>query len=87
MSTKKSSTPRTSASSKPSRIELRQQLARDLAAVLANPELPVPLHNDIGEGLNDLFNNLPRHLICIDETEGYINLLLDAVEAAKGGAI
>jgi hypothetical protein len=36
-----------------SREELRQQLARDLAAALANPEIPVCLYNDISEAITD----------------------------------
>jgi hypothetical protein len=81
MPVKKSNTPKTN---QPTRAELRKKLARDLAAVFSNPELPVSLHNDIGDALNDLFNDLPQQHIRIDESEAYINLLLDAVEAAKG---
>jgi hypothetical protein len=86
MSTKKSNTPRKGVPNRnqKSRAELRKQLARDLASVFSNPELPVSLHNDIGDALNDLFNDLPQEHIRIDESETYINLLLDAVEAAKG---
>jgi hypothetical protein len=49
MSTKKNSKP----APKKSRAELRRQLARDLAAALANPEMPVKLYNDISDAITD----------------------------------
>jgi hypothetical protein len=65
--------------------ELRRKLARDLAAIFANPVTPIRLHNGLGELLNDLFNDLPAEQARIDETEPYINLLLERIEEAKGG--
>ncbi|HEX8843087.1 MAG TPA: hypothetical protein VF791_00375 [Pyrinomonadaceae bacterium] len=38
---------------KKSRAELRAQLARDLAAALANPEIPVVLYNKISAAVTD----------------------------------
>ncbi len=56
---KKTTTPR--AASKPSRIELRKQLARDLAAVMSNPETPVLLYNDIGDVLCEMSSDINYH--------------------------
>jgi hypothetical protein len=36
-----------------SRDGLRKQLARDIAAALANPEMPVKLYNDISDAITD----------------------------------
>ncbi len=57
---KKSSTPRTSPAT-PSRMELRRQLARDLAAVMSNPETPVLLYNDIGDVLCEMSSDINYH--------------------------
>ncbi len=78
----------TATKSKKSREELRRQLARDLAAVFTNPETPVTIYNALGEALNDVFNALPSRHAHIDESEAYINMVLDATakaEAEKGG--
>ncbi len=56
---KKSSTPRPSAAS--NRIELRKQLARDLAAVMSNPETPVSLYNAIGDELCEMSSDISFH--------------------------
>ena len=67
------------------RKELRAQLARDMAAVLANPETPNIIYNGLGSAINDLFNGL-RHPK-VDESEQYLAMLLDeAANEEKGGA-
>ncbi len=42
----------------PTRAELRKKLARDVAAILSNPETPYKLYNDIADCLTDMFNDL-----------------------------
>jgi hypothetical protein len=53
MSQKKNSTRK-----KKSRAELRREIAQHLAAVLANPETPVMLYNDIAESLSDMSSDI-----------------------------
>jgi hypothetical protein len=53
MSQKKSTTKKQTASKQKSRAELRKQLARDLAAALSNPEIPVMLYNEITDAITD----------------------------------
>ncbi len=60
MSSRKSSTPRTTPAT-PSRMELRRKLARDLAAVMSNPETPVLLYNDIGDVLCEMSSDINYH--------------------------
>jgi hypothetical protein len=43
----------TSKAAQKPREELRRQLARDLAAALSNPEIPVRLYNDISAAITD----------------------------------
>lgn len=50
MSTKKSTT------KKPSREELRKQLAENVAAILANPECPTNLYNAVADAITDWTN-------------------------------
>jgi len=60
-------------------------LAELLAAVLSHPDLPDCLEETIGEGLNDVFNNLPnRDWKRIEYSPEYISLLLSTHK--KGGA-
>jgi hypothetical protein len=60
-------------------------LAELLAAVLSHPDLPDCLEETIGEGLNDVFNNLPnRSWKRIEYSPEYISLLLSTHK--KGGA-
>ncbi|MDQ3753827.1 MAG: hypothetical protein M3371_03745 [Acidobacteriota bacterium] len=60
-------------------------LAELLAAVLSHPDLPDCLEEAIGEGLNDVFNNLPnRGWKRIEYSPEYISLLLSTHK--KGGA-
>jgi len=60
-------------------------LAELLAAVLRHPDLPDCLEETIGEGLNDVFNNLPnRDWKRIEYSPEYISLLLSTHK--KGGA-
>jgi hypothetical protein len=52
-------------------------LAGHIAAVLNHPDLPEAREDAIGEGLNDLFNNLPnRRWKRIEYSPAYISLLL-----------
>ncbi len=61
------------------------ELANLLAAVLNHPDLPEALEESFGEGLNDLFNNLPnRRWKRIEYSPAYISLLLSTHK--KGGA-
>jgi hypothetical protein len=84
LSQKKSSTPRASAAKKPTRAELRRQLARDLAAALANPEIPAKLYNEITDAILDFQSRCIDYndLLYSEETIG------KALEmfAEKGGA-
>ncbi len=53
------------------------ELANLLAAVLNHPALPEALEESFGEGLNDLFNNLPnRRWKRIEYSPAYLSLLL-----------
>jgi gas vesicle protein len=54
MSTKKS----TIRKSTTSRDELRQQLARDIASILNNPETPTTLYNDVADRVSDMSSDL-----------------------------
>ena len=61
------------------------ELANLLAAVLNHPDLPEALEESFGEGLNDLFNNLPnRRWKQIEYSPAYISLLLSTHK--EGGA-
>jgi hypothetical protein len=42
-------------------MELRRKLARDLAAVMSNPETPVLLYNDIGDVLCEMSSDINYH--------------------------
>ncbi len=87
MSTKKSSTPRKSASSKPTREQLREQLAADIASILANPECPTALYNDISDNVCTWSSD---YCNAVNETPDYIESCLLAhianEEKRKGGA-
>ena len=53
------------------------ELPELLAAVLSHPDLPDCLEEAIGEGLNDVFNNLPnRRWKLLEYSSTYISLLL-----------
>ena len=61
------------------------ELAKLLAAVLNHPDLPEALEESFGEGLNDLFNNLPnRRWKRIEYSPAYLSLLLSTHK--EGGA-
>jgi hypothetical protein len=72
--------------SKKSRGELRKQLARDIASILANPECPVDLYNDIAE---NVVNWSTDYCNLVNETPEYIHNCLEAhlatEEKRKGG--
>ncbi len=78
---KKSSTPRPSAAS--NRIELRKQLARDLAAVMSNPETPVSLYNAIGDELCEMSSDISFHTF--EMIERSITAHIVKEEKRKGG--
>jgi hypothetical protein len=84
MSVKKSSTPRRSAKAKPTRADLRKQLARDIASALANPEMPAHLYNGISDAITDFQSS------CIDYNDMLYSeeVISKALEmyAEKGGA-
>jgi hypothetical protein len=63
----------------PTKAELRKRLARDIAAVFANPELPTVVYNGLAEAMNELFNSIPQSRL--DESEAYLSALID--EAAN----
>ncbi len=61
--------------------ELRRQLARDITAVLANPECPTALYNDIASGILGIFNSIPTYRL--DTSEAYTLSLLEEYAAAR----
>jgi hypothetical protein len=69
-----------------SREELRAQLARDIIAILNNPEAPCQLKEGVHEGIIEVFNNMSgEQQRRLEDTEEYIKTLLD-INADKGGA-
>jgi hypothetical protein len=40
------------------KAKLRAKLARNVAAILSNPETPAKLYNDLADSLCDMFNDL-----------------------------
>jgi hypothetical protein len=89
MSTKKSNTPRKSATNRnqKSRTELRRQLARDITSILKNPECPVDLFNDVAEAVCDWSSDLGDEFYHSPEMiERSLNARLTREEKRKGGA-
>ncbi len=72
------------AASKPSRIELRRKLARDLAAVMSNPETPATLYNAIGDELCEMSEAISFHTF--EMIEHSITAHVAREEKRKGGA-
>jgi hypothetical protein len=60
-----------------SREELRRQLARDITSVLANPECPTIIYNDLASAVLEIFNTIPT--FNLDTSEAY------AAAQEKGG--
>jgi hypothetical protein len=60
MQKKNTTSPRKTTTS-PSRAQLRAKLARDLAAVISNPETPVLLYNEIADVLCDMSSDINYH--------------------------
>jgi hypothetical protein len=82
MSSRKSSTPRPSAAS--NRIELRKQLIRDLASILANPETPTVIYNDIANSITDMSSEIDYNTA--EMIERSVNAYFAKEEKRKGGA-
>jgi hypothetical protein len=82
MSQKKSSTPRKSAKAKPTRSELRQDAARNIAAIYSNPETPKAIRDAIFSGLGDLWNDVPTESLYVSES--YVLALIEAAASGKG---
>lgn len=54
--------------------------------MLANPELPSDLLDDIRYGMNDVFNDLDgERQNAVECSEEYLKLLFDNYAAAEGG--
>ncbi len=81
---KKSNIPRKSAASKPSRLELRRKLARDLAAVMSNPETPSNLYNAIADEVCMFSEKIDFHTA--EMLERGVNAYYAKEEKRKGGA-
>jgi hypothetical protein len=84
MSTKKSSTPRKSATKQPTRAELRKQLSQLIAAVLAHPLLPAKLCNDFSAAIMDFQATCIDYTTMLDSAEIIEKTL--AMFDEKGGA-
>jgi hypothetical protein len=54
----KSKSKQASTRKQPTRAELRQRLAQDLASILANPECPTMLYNEIGGAITEMSSDL-----------------------------
>jgi hypothetical protein len=80
---KKSSTPRTRTAT-PSRLELRRQLARDLASVMSNPETPSNLYNAIADEVCMFSEKIDFHTA--EMLERGVNAYYAKEEKRKGGA-
>jgi hypothetical protein len=66
---------------KPTRAELRKQLARDITSILANPECPTVIYNDLAGAVLEIFNSTPTARL--DQSEEYTLALLNEYAAAQ----
>ncbi len=76
---RKDSTPKKA----PTKAQQRARLARDLSAVLSNPECPPVLYNDIGEAPCDMSSDIDYHTP--EMVERTINAHIAREEKRKGG--
>lgn len=86
---KKDTTPRKKSASneQPARAELRKKLARDLAAVLANPECPTMLYDQVAEGITEMSSRLgDAYWHQPEQIERDINAYIASEEKRQGGA-
>jgi hypothetical protein len=65
----------------PTRAQLRAQLARDITSILANPECPTVIYNDLAGAVLAVFNDTPTERL--DVSVAYTLALLDEYAAAK----
>ncbi|HEY0003738.1 MAG TPA: hypothetical protein VGB17_02920 [Pyrinomonadaceae bacterium] len=63
------------------RAELRKQLAHDITSILANPECPTALYNDLASGVLEIFNAIPTAQL--DQSVPYTLALLDEYAASQ----
>jgi hypothetical protein len=66
-----------------SRAELRTQLARDLASIMANPETPSTLYNEIADCLCDMSSEIDYN--APEMIERCISAHISREEKRKGG--
>ena len=65
--------------------EWRAELARDIAAIFANPVTPPIIYNGLAGAINSLFNSIST--FALDQSQEHITSLLDEYErSTKGGA-
>jgi hypothetical protein len=68
-------------SSAPTKAQLRAQLARDIVAVLSNPECPQIIYNDLADAVLDVFNHTSTARL--DTSVAYTQAILDEYAATK----
>jgi hypothetical protein len=91
MSTKKSSTKKTTTrkqTTTKTRQQLRAELARNIAAIMANPETPAILYNDLADSITEMSSDLKDDFWhSPEQIERSINahLATEAKRTGKGG--